>query len=166
MPSLASIIDVDHAIKSLGRWMVGRGYTACAISGAMAYVQAHGELLGASPEYLEPDDLEQATDAFIAALPPVPQSSNEWDGFGRWTPNDVVLAIPPELEDFDGPDAPDEHITRAPGYAESLASDGITLLPVSGGAPFVPSEEDWADYHRHFDAVDDQVEPECRYGYE
>ena len=69
----------------------------------------------------------------------MPITSADWDFDGFWAtgpaiPREAALT-PPELEDVDGPDAPDEHVTRRPGYREALERDGVTILPVSGGAP-------------------------------
>jgi hypothetical protein len=79
---------------------------------------------------------------------------------GRGVPRSAAI-VPPELEagdgtepdpwegdlDWDAPEAPDEAITRAPGYREDLGRDGITLVPDSG--EYEPSEADraeWAEY--------------------
>ena len=97
-----------------------------------------------------------------------------------WTPNDTIRTSGPiefEDDDLDHPepevpppltdderaevhgDAPDAHVTTRPGYWEVLGTDGITPLPTISGAsldqPYEPTDEDWAEYRRHFDLADD-----------
>ena len=60
------------------------------------------------------------------------------------------------------PDAPDWEITQRPGYAASFAADGIMLVPaISGGSPeadvYHPTEADWAEYRRSFDAIESDM---------
>jgi hypothetical protein len=100
-----------------------------------------------------------ATEIFVESLPAVAPDDESWDDSGLWTPNDAYRLEPPELEGDDFPDGtPDGSVIRQPCYQESLAADGITLMPISGGAPepapFVPSEADWADYREWTEWVD------------
>jgi hypothetical protein len=48
-----------------------------------------------------------------------------------------------------------------PGIGESAwhAMMAESLPPIAGGAPFEPSPEDWADYHRTFDEIDESGPP-------
>jgi hypothetical protein len=172
---MTQIADIDHAIHALDGWLRDQDYTRRSRDGIAAHIREHGELSGTVPQFLDLADLEVATEVYCESLPPVPPESDEWSDDGRWTPNDTCRIEPPELEagdgtepewepddfDWDAPDGtPDESVTRQPGYREALERDGITLMPISGGAPepeptpFVPSEADWAEYREWTEWVD------------
>jgi hypothetical protein len=153
MSQLTMIADVDHAISALDDFLRDHDYTAESRRRIADHVRTHGTLEGCMPRYLDREHVETAEAVFCEALPPVPMTSSDWDVEGYWTPSDTFRIAPPDpdtFDDIDVPDAPDFAITRAAGYAESLAADGISLLPVSGGSPdaepFEPTAEDWADY--------------------
>ena len=133
-------------------------------SGARAYLIEHGTL--ADCPYIDREDLEPCTEIYIEGLPTVHADDESWaDDDGHWTPDDAIALYPPDLDDvYDIPDAPDFAATQQPGYWEALERDGI-LPALSGGSPdpeptpFVPSDEDWADYRmwtEMFDARDDE----------
>ena len=61
--------------------------------------------------------------------------------------------------DWDAPTAPPMSPSPVePGYREALERDGITVLPICGGAPdptpFAPSEQDWQDYREYSEWLD------------
>ena len=156
MGSLSQARDFDQAIDALDGWLRDENYTRRSRDGIAAHIRQHGELVGASPEYLDREHIEPATEILVGSFPAVPPDSEDWSDSGRWTPNDAYRIEPPELDGDDFPDGtPDEYVTRALGYREALERDGITPLPISGGAPdFVPSEADWADYREWTEWVD------------
>ena len=159
MGSLSQALDFDQAIGALDSWLIEQDYTRRSRDGIAAHIRQHGELAGASPEFLDSEHIEPATEILVGSFPAVPPDSEDWSDSGRWTPNDAYRIEPPELDGDDFPDGtPDEFVTRQPGYRESLAADGINLLPISGGAPepepFVPSEADWQEYRSWTEWVD------------
>jgi hypothetical protein len=104
---------------------------------------------------LDPEDADGAREA-------LDEGRAWWAQYsGRGVPRSAAI-VPPELEagdgtesepwdddfDWDAPgEAPDEAITRAPGYREDLEHDGITLVPDDGSSE--PTEADRAEWAEH-----------------
>jgi hypothetical protein len=161
---LPSGVSLD-AISALRRALrVDGSFSTHAVDRVCAWVADHGSLADAL--YLYPEEIDPLTEIFISAFPEVAWDDPAWlADDGHWTPHDALdLAIPAPDDPAEWgpldviPDAPDYHVTRRPGYAESLAADGIELVdadgdplpPIAGGADdhFEPSPEDWREYER------------------
>jgi hypothetical protein len=158
---MTRIADVDQALIALDGFLRDHDYTAESRRRIADHVRTHGTLEGASPRWLDLEHVETAEGVFVEALPSVPECSTDWDVEGYWTPSDTFRIAPPDpdtFDDIDVPDAPDFAITRAAGYAESLAADGITLLPISGGSPDEPPYEPTEADRREYAAFSEQLD--------
>jgi hypothetical protein len=156
------------ALNALTTHLILEGYSPSAIDAIVGHASREGCLDGAPR--LDLADVDMATEAFIGGFRPVETTDPAWGSpTGQEsqynplddvaTPNDTISLDGDDLVNaIDGPDAPDHHVTSRPGYWEALAVDGI-LPAISGGCddvppPYEPTPEDWAEYHRIFDAVD------------
>ena len=128
-------------------------YSAPAAELIASYLATEGTFEGC-PD-LDQADVETVTDAYETGASTVSWDDPAWDAdLGLWTPSDATLTL-----DLDDPDTttPDEFW---PGRTAAVTA----LLPISGGALddvpplYEPSPEDWAEYHKVFDELD-QVEP-------
>jgi hypothetical protein len=110
--------------------------------------------------YLDHEDEDAATEAFIAGMEAVSLDSDAWDRDTSVLFDVAMLAegnhpfpLPHEGDD-------DRDFDAAMAALEDLP------LPISGGSPeaFEPSEADWADYHRW--SEDLERRDGALYGYE
>ena len=124
---------------ALDAWLRERDYSQRSRDGIAVHVRANGELAGCVPEYLDREDLETATEVFCEALPPVPQTSRDWDVEGYQTPSDArPLLATAELgpDDIlpDADDLPTDPAFDAPEpERDPLAPQPALLGPDDGG---------------------------------
>jgi hypothetical protein len=138
------------ALGALQSWLWDNHYSVHAIDAIVAHAAEEGTPTG-SP-YLDREDEEAATEAFIAAMPAVSSCSPEWGNAtgdesmfrlldDAWTPVETLRALPPELDD-------DE--TALLDAWDRLAELEMARLeagrPADGPAPYEPTEEDLAAY--------------------
>jgi hypothetical protein len=169
---LPSGVTID-ALATLRRALsADETFSSSAVDRVTRWVADHGTL--ADAPYLYPEEIDPLTEVFISAFPEVAWDDPAWliDG-DLWTTHDALdLAIPAPDDSAEWgpldviPDAPDFMITRRPGYAESLAADGIELVdadgdplpPIAGGQDippeYHPTPEDWAAYEAWCRTVD------------
>jgi hypothetical protein len=83
------LVLARQGMGALDAWLGERDYSPRSRDGIAVHVRANGELAGCVPESLDREDLETATEVFCEALPPVPQTSRDWDVEGYPTPCDA-----------------------------------------------------------------------------
>jgi hypothetical protein len=149
-------------LAALAEWLRERDYSAYAAERVLGHVAATGCL--ATAAYLDREDEEAATEAFVAALPDVAGDSPAWDR------DDVFLDVEmlragthpaPFGPEPDGPDDGDRSIPAGTVLVPPVLEDmAAALPPISGGSPdddgpeFIPSPEDLQDYGRWSEDLD------------
>ena len=103
-------------------------------AGIAAHVRGDGRTLRSMPRSSRlPTTSTKPPSVLVDAFPAVPQSSNEWDGRGRWEPTATVRAIPPELDELrlcrTVPDFFISHHPRTRLLGCPVQPDGILPLP-------------------------------------
>jgi hypothetical protein len=100
--------NLGQAPRALAAWLLSQDYTAHCRERIVSYAVACGTLTGC-PE-LDPEDEATATEAWVEALPAVPQTDPAWSDGTEWTlPSPELEAIDAELfaAECDRRDAPD-----------------------------------------------------------
>jgi hypothetical protein len=147
-------------LAALVGFLMDEDYSTHAIDRVLGHVGATGCL--AAAEYLDPEDEEAATEAFVDALAAVPYGAEAWDKPDvyidaesileaidrRRIPRDAIL-IPPELEPEYEPTA--EDLAEYGHYLEGLDREQVAAMvaPIAGGGP-----DDDGDWPRPKDAAD------------
>jgi hypothetical protein len=119
-------------LDALVGFLIDKDYTAHAVAHILGHVGATGCL--ATAEYLDREDEEAATEAFVEALPGVPYDAEAWARPDVYLDAESILAaagrrriprgvrlVPPELEPEDGPTAAD--LAEYGHYLEALDRD-------------------------------------------
>jgi hypothetical protein len=164
-PGLAALVEL----------LMGRNYSSHAIGRIFDFVACNGTLEGS---LVEEEDMADAEAAFVDALPAIPYDNEVWGEDPEDHPDDADRTTKPV--DDEGP-FPIEPPDDWPG---SSHAGWVMLPPIRGGSEeaepfepspaewaqacalfrepelFIPSADDLAEMHAHFD----QVEP--MYGYE
>jgi hypothetical protein len=152
-------------LDALSWWLEQNHYSQHAREAILAHTARVGTPTASA--YLEASDEAEASEAFVSALPEVPEASEAWDR------EDVFLDAgmladgthpwPILATGDDDRDAPDD-------FAAAALED-LDIRPVCGGAP-VPTEADSRDFEAWLEQVDtpyppdDQAEPARADGYD
>lgn len=178
--TIAPSVDASTpaARRALADWLRAHDYGDDFVDAILTHV-ARENTVDDAPD-LCAEDAAAAEAVYVAAFEPVSLDSADWDEEDdHLTPDDALplyrrrlelrffelpdwqeQAPPAAVAPVVVPDAPDFHVTQQPGYWESLAAAGITPLPaICGGSddvppPYEPTPEDWAEYRRMFDRID------------
>jgi hypothetical protein len=139
------------ALAHLRRWLIDDStFSENAVEAIVDHAREHGTLEGS--RCLRHDELDDATEAFVAGFEPVDYDSREWDEDpGLWTPHDAIdLDFPDPTPDQSWRGRTDAATLLAPIAGGSVDEDRhwTRMKPISGGAiddippPYEPSEAD------------------------
>ena len=154
--TMAVPMDRNPALRpglaALVGFLLDKDYSAHAVDRILGHVGATGCL--ATAEYLDREDEEAATEAFVEALAAIPYDAEAWDEPDAYIDAESILEaidrrriprgavlIPPELESEYEPTA--EDLAEYGHWLEGLDREQVAAMaaPISGGAP--DDGDDW-----------------------